>query len=159
MRRPLLRALALALAVWVAAPVVAQQRTVVHGENSVFRTGDVTLAWGVLRAVPEEQTEVVIRLVAPRHATVRVEAVDPFAGTRRPVAGPLPLGGGIEIRRRRADFADLPRLEIHLDPAPGGGAPLTIYYLGVPDTTPELTSVEALRRYLVEAVEKARRAP
>jgi hypothetical protein len=76
---------------------------------------------------------------------------------------PRPLGGVVEIRRRRAHFADLPRLELHLHDKEGvGGAAnsaLTIYFLGVPDTTPELTSEAALRAYLDETVARVRRRP
>lgn len=136
----------------------AQAPVVIHGANSVFAAADVVMVWGVLRTAREEDTEVVIRLVAPRFAALRVEAVDPFSGGRREVFPRQALTGAAEVRRRRAHFAEFPRLEAHLEPAPGAAAPtpLTIYYLSVPDTTPEFTSEAALRRYLDDALAKAR---
>jgi len=142
------------------APAGAQApaTTIIHGADSVFSSGDVIVIWGVLRGAREEDTQVVIRLAAPRFATLRVEAVDPFGAGRREIVPRQPLAGVVEVRRRRADFAELPRLEAHLDPAPGAGSPaaLMIYYLSVPDTTPEFTSEAALRRYLDDALAKAR---
>lgn len=130
----------------------------IHGENSVFATDDVAMVWAVLRAASEDNTLVVIRIAAPRFAALRVEAVDPFGGGRREVAPRRALTGPTEVRRRRADFAEFPRLEARLEPAEGARdpAPLVVYYLGVPDTTPEFTAEEALQRYLDEALAKAR---
>ena len=150
----------LALAInCVAAPVHAQApAAAIHGENSIFVTADVVMIWAILRAAREDDTEVVIRVAAPRFAGWRVEAVDPFGGERREVLPPQPLRGVAEVRRRRADFAEHPRLEIRLEPPPGASAPapLVIYYVGVPDTAPELTSEAALQRYLTDALDRAR---
>jgi hypothetical protein len=84
--------------------------------------------------------------------------VDPFGGARREVLPPQALRGIAEVRRRRADFSEHPRLELRLEPPPGASAPapLVIYYLGVPDTTPEFTSEAALARYLADALDRAR---
>ena len=152
-------ALALACAAWPAAPAGAQApAATVHGGSSVFATADVAMVWAVLRAPNEDDTQVVIRIAAPRFAALLVEGVDPFGGRRREVAPPQALTGTAEVRRRRADFAEYPRLEARLDPAPGASAPrpLVVYYLGVPDTTPEFTSEDAMQRYLSEALAKAR---
>jgi hypothetical protein len=146
---------------WAPSPARAQApAAAVHGENSVFVTPDAVMVWAILRAAREEDSEVVIRVAAPRFARLRVEAVDPFGGGRREVLPPQALRGVAEVRRRRADFAEHPRLEIRLEPPPGAGAPapLLVYYLGVPDTAPELTSEAALQRYLADALDRARPA-
>jgi len=133
------------------------QGALAHGAESVFATGDVTIVWGVLRASASAEAEVVIRIVAaPRFRAVSADAVDPFGGARRPVAAVRSLAGAADIRRPRADFADFPRLEVHLyDNAAAGAPALTVYYLGVPDTTPEFTAPPALLRYLEDAVARA----
>lgn len=142
----------------------AAQPVVVHGADSVFAAPDAVIVWGVLRAAVEAETEVVIRIAAaPRFLSLSADAVDPFSGVRRQVSAPRPLGGVVEVRRRRAHFADLPRLELHFygQESGGGGASaaLTVYFLGVPDTTPEFTSDSALRAYLDETVTRVRRGP
>jgi len=134
----------------------------VHGEGAVFRGPGVVVVWGVLRAPAEDDTAIVIRLALAdaRYAYMRVDAVDPFTGTRRPVEPGGPTRATVDVRSRRPTFADFPRREIRLyrtaeawradDPA------LTIYYLGVPDTTPEFTSAAGLLGYLADAVARAR---
>jgi hypothetical protein len=95
----------------------------VHGEGPVFRAPGLVVAWGVLRAGSEADTEVVIRvaLADARYAYVRVDAVDPFTGTRRLVERGAQTRGSVDIRSRRAMFADFPRREIHsISPATRG---------------------------------------
>ena len=152
---------ALACLAWGARGAGGQPREV-HGESSVFVGPDVTIVWGVLRGASEEATEVVVRIAvaAAAYAYVRVEGVDPFTGARRPVqAGPV--GDTLDVQSARATFADFPRREIRLyataEAAPADRPALTVYYLGVPDTTPEFASEAALRAYLADAVTKARR--
>jgi len=139
---------------------VAAQGREVHGENSVFAGPGVVVAWGILKQPVEDESEIVIRVVVtdPAYSHVGAEAVDPFSRARRGL-GPdarveLAPPATVEIRERRGAFADHPRVEIHLDrlatPA------LTVYYLGVPDTTPEFVSEALLRAYLDDAVARAR---
>ena len=146
----------LLLSLCLSAPARGQGAPV-HGADSVFATGDVTIVWGVLRASASAEAEVVIRIAAGRRfRAVSVEAVDPFGGARRTVAAVRSLAGAVDIKRPRADFADFPRLEVHLYENAAAGAPaLTVYYLGVPDTTPEFTAPPALLRYLEDAVARA----
>ena len=150
---------------WLAlAPPAAAQPLVVHGADSVFAAPDAVIVWAVLRAAVEAETEVVMRIAAaPRFLSLSADGVDPFSGVRRQVSARRPLGGVVEVRRRRAHFADLPRLELHFHGQESGGggasAALTVYFLGVPDTTPEFASESALRAYLDETVTRIRRGP
>jgi hypothetical protein len=70
------------------------------------------------------------------------------------------VAGMVHLMTPRRTFADHPRREIRLYRTEGewkADAPaLTIYYLGVPDTTPEFASEAALASYLTEAVARAR---
>jgi hypothetical protein len=144
--------------------VAGAQGREVHGENSTFAGPGVVVAWGILKQPVEDESEVVIRIVAtdPEYSHLAAEGVDPFSGARRPIgpAAPVVLSPAtVELRVRRGAFADHPRLEIHLYRR---AAPvLTVYYLGVPDTTPEFVSEARLRAYLDDAVARApgRRTP
>jgi hypothetical protein len=151
-------AAAVTVALLACLPAAAQE-TEVHGEDSVFAGHGVTIAWGVLRAAAEAETQVVVRVVAPGGAYTHldVEAVDPFTHARRSmVDAPVKLDGPVEVHMPRVGFADFPRREIRLWRA--GRPALTVYYLGVPDTTPEFASEAGLRAYLDDAVAKARPA-
>ncbi len=132
------------------------QGAIVHGADSVFATADAVIVWGILRAPVEADTEVVIRIAAPAFAAVSLEAVDPFGTGRRMLVPPRPLVQSFDARRRRTDFADLPRLQVRLHREPSGPPSLTVYYLGVPDTTPEFTTEATLVRYLAETLARAR---
>ena len=72
-------------------------------------------------------------------------------GDRVVVEG-MPLGARADVTGPRSGFADLPRREIHLYASEADWRArkptLTVYYLGVPDTSPEFTSRAALDAYL-----------
>ncbi|HLE45060.1 MAG TPA: hypothetical protein VJB36_13675 [Methylomirabilota bacterium] len=146
-----------------AVPAAGQVREV-HGENSVFAGAGTVIVWGILRTPVEDHTQVVMRIAFPdrAYAAVAVDAVDPFSRARRPVLDARPLASELDVRSLQTLFADFPRREIHLyrtAEGPRAGPPaVTIYYLGVPDTTPEFTSEAALIAYLTAAVTKARAA-
>ena len=134
-------------------PVLAQG-PVVHGADSIFAEQGLGIVWGVLKNDAEERTMVVARVSNPggRYAYVSVDGVDPFTQRRVAVIEGRPLGTSIDLGMPRASFADLPRREIHLYASAAdwraGRPSLTVYYLGVPDTTPEFTTEAALETYL-----------
>ena len=153
--------LAVALILLACPRLATGQAREVHGEDSVFAGHGVAIAWGVLRAAAEERTAVVLRIAPTGEAAayVSVEAVDPFTRERRPVLSGAPLTGPVEARSPRQMFGDFPRREIHLyrtaDDWRAGRPSVTIYYLGVPDTTPEFVAEAALATYLADALAKA----
>ena len=151
----------IALLLLLLAPPESRAETV-HGADSVFLAPGIGIAWGVLRAPTEEETVVVTRISNPmaRYAYLRVEGVNPFTGRRTAVAEGVPLGARTDVKSPRAGFADFPRREIHLYATEAEWRArkpsLTVYYLGVPDTTPEFTSQAALDAYLAGAQPPAR---
>ena len=138
MRRP---ACVLALiAALLGSPAVAQQ--IVHGENSTFIAPSVKLAWAVKRGGSEAETLIVIRVVADAsHRFIRVDGVDPFTKGRKTFIASRALDGETDLSIPRAQFADHPSTEIYFfasrEDAAANRAKLTVFYLGVPDTTPE----------------------
>jgi len=153
--RPLV--LVLSLLAW---PTLAPAQEI-HGQDSVFAAPGVAIAWAVLRGGTEGEAQVVVRIIRRDEAYrfVSVEAVDPFTHERRPVLDGRPLGDHRDVRSPRAGFADFPRREIHLyrtaEDWRARRPALTVYYLGVPDTTPEFTMEAALTAYLASALAKA----
>ena len=131
----------------------------VHGENSTFVGHGVAMVWGVVRGVSEESTQVILRIVPAGgdYVAVRSDGVDPFTQRRRELLGMQPLGNQMDVRTSRGTFADLPRREIHFFTASDQHAQrpsLTVYFLGLPDTTPEFVSEAALRKYLDDTLAK-----
>ncbi len=154
--------LGLLLRAWPA--VAPGQGREVHGENSVFAGEGVAIAWGILKAPVEDQSQVILRIVplGKSVAALRIEAVDPFTQKRDVVLDGESLGDRLDVRSLRGSFADFPRREVHLYRTAADWQArrpnATIYYLGVPDTTPEFTSEAALSAYLAEALAKVQGA-
>jgi hypothetical protein len=127
----------------------------VHGENSRFAGNGVVLAWGVLRGASEDAARVVLRVVptGSEYTALSVEGVDPFTQARQVLLPRAPLAGGITLWTARATFAEVPQREIHLYTTAGPTEPaVTIYFLGLPDTTPEFDAEPALSGYLDETI-------
>lgn len=131
----------------------------VHGENSSFVGNDVAMVWGVLRGARDDDAQVILR-IAPAggsYVAVSLDGVDPFSGRRHELLAMQSMANPLDIRTSRATFADLPRREIHFYTAADRNArrpSLTVYFMGLPDTTPEFASEAALRRYLDETLAK-----
>jgi len=90
---------------------------------------------------------------------VAVVASDPFSDRKRTLLAATPTGGGVDVRSPRQPFGDFPRTEFRFYASAGTDSPqLVVYFLGVPDTTPEFTTAAALDRYLADRVERARAA-
>ncbi|MBI4571907.1 MAG: hypothetical protein HY713_01305 [candidate division NC10 bacterium] len=144
------------------AVAAAGQGQEVHGENSVFASQGVAIAWGILKGPVEDKSRVIVRIVpvAGTYAYVSVDGVDPFTRNRQVILDGRPLGDRLDVASLRGSFADFPRREVHLYRTAADWQArrpaVTVYYLGVPDTTPEFTSESALLAYLAEALAKAR---
>lgn len=134
----------------------------VHGSADTYAAPGVTLAWGVLRGIDEASTIVVLRIAADSrtYPAVAVAGIDPFTRRAKLLLPPAPTAGAVSLRVPRAHFAEFPRSEILLygaTPTASSATPqLTVFYLGVPDTTPEFASETALDAYLAERIARAR---
>jgi len=129
----------------------------VHGENATFVGHGVALVWGVLRGAREDETQVVLRvaLAGGEYVAISVVGVDPFTQRRENFLVMQALGERVDIRTPRSTFADFPRREIHFYTATDRHArrpSLTVYFMGLPDTTPEFATEVALVRYLNETM-------
>ncbi len=125
----------------------------VHGSADTFSAPGVALAWSVLRGANEAATVVVVRVVthAAAFPDVSITGSDPFTQRRQPMPLATRGSGVFEWRVPRAHFADYPRTELRFHDAaraPPNGAVLVVFYLGVPDTTPEFLDETKLDVYL-----------
>jgi hypothetical protein len=91
---------------------------------------------------------------------VRVDGVDPFTKAHIRFVEGRSLGQGTDIFIVRDRFADHPSVELHLFRDEAGmrakNAALVVYYLGVPDTTPEFVTFDAMDAYLNKRLEIGR---
>jgi hypothetical protein len=131
----------------------ARAEEIMHGANSLFVSPTVKIAWAVQKGASETATTVVIRLVnvIGAYRQIQLDGVDPFTKQRTVLAAIQPFRGQIELSVARVRLGEFPSCEIHLyqDDAPPADQPanLTVYYLGVPDTTPEFSTPQAMDAY------------
>lgn len=132
----------------------------IHGVADAFARPGVALAWGIVRGKTEADTIVIVRVetTAPDLAFVAADGIDPFTRQRKAIHGPTRADPRADLRFPRAHFGDYPRTEFRFTANEKSPSGLTIYYLGVPDTTPEFATQEALGRYLDDRLERERRS-
>jgi hypothetical protein len=130
----------------------------VHGADAVFAERRIVIVWAVLRSPDEALTTIVVRVtpVDPELGAVAVDAVDPFGGGRISLLRASAARPSLDLRVARQRFGEHPRTEFRFaatvaDLAAGRDV-LTVYFTGIPDATPELTTAEALNRYFETAL-------
>jgi hypothetical protein len=158
--------LALALAFMPMASVAANEGgREIHGASDAFAAEGVAIAWAILRAANADDATVVMRVATDkaRHPAVGVVAVEPFSGRSQSIRAPASVVGSVDVKSRRGRFGDFARTEVRLYASAKPGASdtpvLTIFYQGVPDTTPEFETDAKLRAWLDERITGLRAAP
>ncbi len=147
-----------ALCLLAGAGRVAAQGQRVHGADSIFASDGVAIVWAALKGSAEADTMVVIRIenTARDYAYVSVEGLHPFTKARTTVVDGLALDDWVDVRSLRPSFVEFPSREIHLYRTAADwrakSPALTVYFLSVPDTTPELPSEAGVHSYLTEAL-------
>ncbi|HTS21193.1 MAG TPA: hypothetical protein VMN79_05210 [Casimicrobiaceae bacterium] len=145
-------------------PSLADAPQEVHGSGDAYAARGVALAWGILHGADEASTQVVLRIAADPQVYPLVAAVarNPFSGKERGLQPPTSTSAPVELRVPRALYAEFPRTELRFygsQAALAAATPaLVVFYLGVPDTTPELMTEANLEAYLADRISRARAA-
>ena len=132
----------------------ASAQAVIHGSADAFRAPGIAMAWAIERGKDEATTAIVVRVVADRatYGWVEVRGVDPFTQAEQPILAGRAIGESLDVRIARPRFADTPRTEWRFYASEAavsaGPAALTVYYVGVPDTTPEFADSAKLQAFL-----------
>jgi len=143
------------------APAADPQREI-HGMADAYAGQGVALAWAVLRGADEAGTVVVVRIVADRdlYPIVGATGSNPFSQRTQSLLAATPNAGSVELRAARAQFADFPRTELRFyataAAAQGDTPRLVVYFLGVPDTTPEFATEANLVAYFADRIARIR---
>jgi hypothetical protein len=159
---PLLLACMTLSTVAAAPALAADPQREIHGMADAYAGQGVALAWAVLRGVDEAGTVVVVRIVADPdlYAIVGATGSNPFSQRAQSLLPATPNAGSIELRAARAQFADFPRTELRfyesVAAAQSETPRLVVYFLGVPDTTPEFATEANLAAYLADRIARMR---
>ena len=147
------------------AAVAADPTQDVHGSGDAYSAPGVALAWGVVRGATEAGTTVVVRIIADPavYAAIAVTATNPFSQKTSEIQRRGPLVARTDIRVPRSQFADTPRTEWSFYRSAASATPdapaLVVFYLGVPDSTPEFATEAALEAYFSDRFARLRAAP
>lgn len=124
-----------------------------HGADGIFVLPDVAIVWAVLKQPSGDKATVWLRVVnsTGKFSHVAIDGVDPFSKKRERVEAGAKLAAEARIASDRDTFSDLPSREVHLYRTEAdlraNKPALTVYYLGVPDTTPEFATRAAMDDY------------
>ena len=133
----------------------------VHGSADAYAAPGVAMAWAVRRGANEATTSVVVRVITgATYPWLAVGGVDPFTKQEQGIQLAKPVGHWLDVRIPRSQFADTPSTEWMFYPseraARTGHPSLVVYFLGVPDTTPEFADDAKLDAYLDATIARLR---
>lgn len=132
----------------------AQAPDAVHGADGIFVAPEVAIVWAVLKEGAGDKASVWLRIVNRTGAFshVAIDGVDPFSKKREKVEAGVALKAEARLASDRESFSDLPSREVHFYRTEAdwraNKPALNVYYLGVPDTTPEFSARAAMDQYL-----------
>jgi hypothetical protein len=150
------------LIIWEIPPVFGQKEF--HGADSAFEREGITILWAILKGSTEESSWVYIKIVNSGKSPFQifsVEAVDPFSKEKEWVVKGKKLKKENLVRSNRTSFRDKTVRRILFYRSEKAfekeNPDMTVYYLGVPDTSPEVLSEKEMENYFEKAIERLKK--
>ena len=150
------------LIIWEIPPLFGQNEF--HGADSAFEREGITILWAILKGPTEESSWVYIKIVNSGKSLFQifsVEAVDPFSKEKEWVVKGKKLKKENLIRSNRTSFRDKTARRIlfyqSMEACEKENPDMTVYYLGVPDTSPEVLSEKEMENYFEKAIERLKK--
>ena len=133
-----------------------------HGADSVFKAEGIMVIWGVIKGSDESNTMVYMKIIVTEEArelfkAYSVKATDAFSDSIAWLVKGKKLQAINMVEQKRESFKDLTERTIlfydsvDIKNFESEKEDLSIYYLSLPDTTPEYKTMEKLKNYFVEA--------
>jgi hypothetical protein len=154
--------IAVILVAWEISPALGQREF--HGADSVFEKDGITILWAILKGPTEESSWVHIKIINSGKNPFQifsVEAVDPFSKEKEWVVKGKKLEKENLIRSNRASFREKTGRRIlfyrSTEAFEKENPDMIVYYLGVPDTSPEFLSEKGIEDYFQKAQERLKK--
>ena len=135
-----------------------------HGADSVFEREEITILWAILKGPTEESSWVSIKIVNSGKNFFHifsVEAVDPFSKEKEWVVKGKKLEKENLVKSNRTSFRDKTARRIlfyrSTEAFEKEKTDVVVYYLGVPDTSPEVLSEKEMEGYFEKAIERLKK--
>jgi hypothetical protein len=139
-------------------------QTEYHGADSVFEKEGIIILWAILKGQDEARSWVYIKIIIPGGNPFQifsVEAVDPFSKEKEWVVKGKRLEKENLVRSNRASFRDKTGRRIlfyrTMEAFDKENPDMTVYYLSVPDTSPEVLSEKEMEDYFEKALERLKK--
>jgi len=154
--------IAVILVAWEISPVLGQREF--HGADSVFEKEGITILWAILKGPTEESSWVHIKIINSGENPFRifsVEAIDPFSKEKEWVVKEEELKREKSVKSIRSSFRDKTARRILFYRSRQAfekeNPDLVVYYLGVPDTSPEVLSEKEMEDYFEKAQQRLKK--
>lgn len=124
----------------------------IHGADSSFRAGSIAICWGMLRGGPGSDIQVMIRVRILSegdlpYSDYAVQAVHPLTKAAEWIVPRRSLEMVNTAAAPRESFQNLAGRRICFYRPSASEPDLAVYYMGIPDTTPELSDAAQLEQY------------
>jgi hypothetical protein len=135
-----------------------------HGADSIFEKEGIIILWAILKGPTEESSWVYIKIINSGKSPFQifsVEAVDPFSKEKEWVVRGEKLGEENVIKGVRSSFQDKTARRIlfyrRVEAFEKENPDMAVYYLGVPDTSPEVLSEKEMEGYFKKALQRLKK--
>jgi hypothetical protein len=149
----------LALIAWDIFPAYGQKEF--HGADSVFEKEGITILWAILKGPTEESSRVYIKILNSGKSPFQIfslEAVDPFSKEKEWVVKGETLKKENLVKSVRTSFTEKTGRKVffykNAEDLSKENAATIVYYLGVPDTTPEFLTEREMENYFEKALRR-----
>jgi len=156
---PTLTMVWLALVTWDIFPVYGQKEF--HGADSVFEKEGITILWAILKGPTEGSSRVYIKILNSGNSPFQVfsvEAVDPFSKEKEWVVKGEVLKKENLVKGVRTSFNEKTGRRVffykNAEDLSKGNPVMIVYYLGIPDTSPEFLTEREMENYFEEALRR-----
>jgi hypothetical protein len=144
----------------------AQGKIEYHGADSLFEKEGIVILWAILKGSTEESSWVYIKIIQTGEGSASfqlfgVEAVDPFSNQKEWVVKGEAFKRENMVKSIRASFREktarrvlfYAKAEDLLKEKPA----MIVYYLGVPDTSPEFMTEREIENYFEKAISRLKK--
>jgi hypothetical protein len=158
--------LALACVIWLALQIPpAHGQKEFHGADSVFEKQGVAMIWAILKGLDEDHSWVYIRIIKSGSGPLpfqsySVEAIDPFTNEKEQVVKKAEWEKESVVKATRSSFKDKPGRRILFYKGPAGTQEkpaMAVFYMSIPDTTPEFLTEKQLEEYFGRVIERLKK--
>ena len=144
----------------------AQGKREYHGADSLFEKEGIAILWAILKGSTEESSWVYIRIIQTGEGPVPfqlfgVEAVDPFSNQKEWVVKGEAFKKENVVKSIRASFREKTARRVlfyeKAEDLSKENPAMIVYYLGVPDTSPEFMTEKEIENYFGKALNRLKK--